>query len=73
MTPREISFATGVNISTVYAHLNRGTLPGSVAAGRWTISPRACLAWAGELWEQGRILQLPPQYSQHFIEHFKIT
>lgn len=73
MTPREVSFATGVNVATVYAHLNRGELQGSRAAGRWSITPGACLTWAGLLWEAGRVLQLPPQYSRQFIERFNIT
>lgn len=33
MTPREVSFATGVNVATVYAHLNRGELHGSRVGG----------------------------------------
>ena len=73
MTPREVSFATGVNIATIYQHLHRGVLDGRWNGSRWTIPARECVSWAHWLWREGRVLQFPPPYAQKFIEHFRLT
>ena len=73
MTPREVSFATGVNIATVYQHLHRGALDGRWNGSRWTIPAWACVSWADWLWREGRVLQFPPPYAQRFIEHFHLA
>lgn len=73
MTPREVSFATGVNIATVYQHLHKGVLDGKWSGGRWTIPAWECVVWSNWLWREGRVLQFPPPYAQRFIEHFHLT
>lgn len=73
MTPREISFGVGVNISTVYRHLNNHTLEGQRIGGRWSVPSWEVMCWSRYLWNQGRVLMFPPSYTEGFIENFHLS
>lgn len=73
MTPRDISFACGVNVGLVYTHLNNGTLDGKKEGGRWTVPAWEVQSWSHYLWQQGRVLMFPPSYTLKLIEDFKLS
>jgi len=72
MKPRDISFSTGTNINLVYSHLNNGTLDGKKEGGRWNVPAWEVMCWSRFLWQQGKVLMLPPTYTARFIEDFEL-
>ena len=72
MTPREISFGVGTNIALVYKHLNNHTLEGRRIGGRWQVPAWEGVSWSRDLWNQGRVLMFPPDYTERFIREFHL-
>ena len=73
MTVKEVSCATGVSLQTVYAHLHSGDLAGEWTGSRWEIPAGEVVDWARWMWQLGRCLQFPPDYTMGFIKNFNLN
>lgn len=73
MTVRDTSNATGIDKQVIYRHLNRGLLNGKWTGSRWEIPAGEVIGWARWMWQLGRCLQFPPDYTNKFISDFKLN
>ena len=73
MTVRETCNATGINRRVIYRYLNRGLLHGEWTGSRWEIPAQEVMCWARWMWEAGRCLMFPPDYTAKFIRDFDLS
>ena len=73
MTVRDTSNATGIDKQVIYRHLHTGDLAGKWTGSRWEIPAGEVVGWARWMWQLGRCLQFPPDYTQKFISNFKLN
>ena len=73
MTVRDTSNATGIDKQVIYRHLHTGDLAGKWTGSRWEIPAGEVVGWARWMWQLGRCLQFPPDYTQNFISNFKLN
>lgn len=72
MTTRDVVFATGIQLKTVYARIDSGELPATWTGTRWNISASDCLDWAAVMWARGRCLMYPPDRVAKCISDFDL-
>lgn len=75
MTVREVANATGVPLMTVYRHIHHKNMYAERRGphgGQWYITPGEVLNWSAWLWQDGRILMFPPEYTRKFIHEFDL-
>lgn len=73
MTVRDTSNATGIDKQVIYRHLHTGDLAGEWTGSCWEIPAGEVVGWARWMWQLGRCLQFPPDYTQKFISNFKLN
>ena len=72
MTTGEVIAATGICPSTIYGHIERGNLYGTMVNGRWQFTPDEVYSWACFCWRCQTITMYPPHRIKDYIQTFCI-